>query len=160
MATRRLPVIQEPTGDDAEAAARPPWQWVLIGSGLLVTIWTPSVALALALARKISGPAGAPGASLAAVLVALTFALASLSAGYLVARFGRRTRARHAVASGGLAALEIWLLALLGGAFTSVLVGVSALFSLSALAAGFCALGWPLARRRGPPAAGSRATPH
>lgn len=150
MATRRLPVIQEPTGEDAEAAARPAWQWVLIGSGLLVTIWTPFVAVTLAIARKIAGSAAggaAPGPGLAAVLVGLTFALACLAAGYLVARFGVRTRPRHAVFSGLLAAAEIWLLALLGGAFPSALVGVSALLSLSVLAAGFCALGPVLARR-------------
>lgn len=148
MATRRLPVIQEPSGEDAEAAARPAWQWVLIGSGLLVTIWTPSVAVALAVARKIAALQGeAPGATVAAALVAATFALASLAAGYLVARFGRRTRPRHAVYSGLLAAAEIWLLALLGGAFVSALLGVSALLSLAALAAGFCALGPVLARR-------------
>jgi hypothetical protein len=150
MATRRLPVIQEPTGEDAEAAARPAWQWVLIGSGLLVTIWTPTVAVLLALARKIAGPGGTPGPALAASLVAVTFAAASVASGYLVARFGVRTRPRHAVFSGLVAALEIWALALLGGAFPSALLGVSALLSLSALAAGFCAIGPVLARRRKP----------
>lgn len=159
MAIRRLPVIQEPTGEDAEAAARPPWQWVLIGSGLLVTIWTPFVATALAVARKIAageapGPGGTPAPGISALLVALTFALASLAAGYLVARFGARTRPRHAVFSGLLAAGEIWLLALLGGAFQSALLGLSALLSLSALAAGFCALGPLLARL------GKRRSPH
>jgi hypothetical protein len=141
MAARRLPVIQEPTGEDAEAAARPPWQWVLIGSGLLVTIWTPLVIVALAVARRLTAPVVAP------LLVAATFALASLAAGYLVARFGPRTRPRHAVFAGLLAALEIWLLALLGGAFHSALLAVSALLSLSGLGAAFCALGPPLARR-------------
>lgn len=151
MAARRLPVIQEPTGEDAEAAARPAWQWVLIGSGLLVTIWTPSVAVVLAVARKIAGAvtAGAvPGPGLAGALVGLTFALSALAAGYLVARFGVKTRQRHAVFAGLLAAAEIWLLALLGGAFPSPVVGVSAFLSLSALAAGFCALGPWLARRK------------
>jgi hypothetical protein len=152
MATRRLPVIQEPTGEDAEAAARPPWQWVLIGSGLLVTIWTPSVAIVLAIARKIaaSTSGAAPGPGLSAVLVGVTFGLAAVAASYLVARFGVRTKPRHAVFSGLVAAAEIWLLALLGGAFPSALVGVSALLSLSALAAGFCALGPRLARRKKP----------
>jgi hypothetical protein len=159
MATRRLPVIQEPTGEDAEAAARPAWQWVLIGSGLLVTIWTPTVAVVLALARKIAGPGGAPGPLLAASLVAATFAAASLAAGYLIARFGVRTRPRHAVFSGLLAALEIWVLALLGGAFPSAPIGVSALLSLAALAAGFCALGPRLARRPKAPSGDSRGLP-
>jgi hypothetical protein len=153
MATRRLPVIQEPTGEDAEAAARPPWQWVLVGSGLLVTIWTPLVAIVLAIARKIaasSASGAAPGPGLSAVLVGLTFGFAALAASYLVARFGVRTKPRHAVFSGLVAAAEIWLLALLGGAFPTALVGVSALLSLSALAAGFCALGPLVARRKKP----------
>lgn len=147
MATRRLPVIQEPAGEDAEAAARPPWQWVLIGSGLLVTIWTPSVAVSLAVARKISASA-AVGAGVAAALVAGTFALAATAAGYLVARFGPKTRARHALLAGLVAAGEIWLLALMGGAFSSVLVGGSALMSLAVLAAGFAGLGAWLRRRK------------
>jgi hypothetical protein len=151
MAARRLPVIQEPTGEDAEAAARPAWQWVLIGSGLLVTIWTPAVAVVLAVARKIAGAVtsgAAPGPGLSGALVGLTFALAALAAGYLVGRFGVKTQRRHAVFAGLLAAAEIWLLALLGGAFPSLAVGVSAFLSLSALAAGFCALGTLLARRK------------
>ena len=146
MATRRLPVIQEPAGEDAEAAARPAWHWVLIGSGLLVTIWTPTVAVLLAIARKLT-QGGAVGPSVAALLLAATFALSSLAAGYLVARFGQRTRPRHAVYAGLLAATEIWVLAALGGAFSSVLLAVTTLLSLAALAAGFCAIGPPLARR-------------
>lgn len=148
MATRRLPVIQEPAGEDADAAARPPWQWVLIGSGLLVTIWTPSVAVCLAVARKISAENAAVGAEVAAVLVATTFALASVAAGYLVARFGTKTRARHAVLAGLVASAEIWLLALMGGAFASALVGGSALISLAALAALFSGFGGWLRRRK------------
>jgi flagellar biosynthesis component FlhA len=150
MATRRLPVIQEPAGEDAEAAARPPWQWVLIGSGLLVTIWTPSVAVSLAIARKISEVRGdaAVGPGIAAVLVALSFALSALAAGYLVARFGPRTSLRHSTFAGLVAAAEIWVLALMGGAFSSAVVGVSALLSLSALASAFCVLGAWLRRRR------------
>jgi hypothetical protein len=155
MATRRLPVIQEPTGEDAEAAARPAWQWVLIGSGLLVTIWTPSVAVALAVARKISAArlAGAAvGAGVAAGLVATTFALSAVAAGYLIARFGQRTLGRHAFFSGLVGAAEIWLLALMGGAFTSALIAMSALFSLSVLAGAFCGLGARLRRRKKSPA--------
>jgi hypothetical protein len=51
MATRRLPVIQEPTGEDAEAAARPAWHWVLIGAGMLVSMFMPLALAALALGR-------------------------------------------------------------------------------------------------------------
>lgn len=144
MATRRLPVIQEPTGEDAEAALRPAWQWVLIGSGLLVTMWTPLVLVALAVARKISAlrsPTAPPGSALAASLVAATLALSALAAGYLVARFGSRARPRHAVFAGLASAAEIWFLALLGGAFSSGLLGATAFLSLSVLCAGFCGLG-------------------
>lgn len=150
MATRRLPVIQEPSGEDAEAASRPPWQWVLIGSGLLVTIWTPLVVVVLALGRWLAaaqqgGPALGP--ALAAALVAATFALAAVAAGYLVARFGRRTRLRHALLSGLLAALELWVIAWMGGAFASALVAISAIASLSVLGAAFCGLGGWLGRK-------------
>jgi len=151
MATRRLPVIQEPTGEDAEAALRPAWHWVLIGSGLLVTIWTPLVLVALAVARKIAtlgSTAVRTGPGIAACLVAATLALSALLAGYLVARFGSRTRLRHAALAGLAAAAEIWFLALLGGAFSSGLVGVTALLSLSGLSTGFCALGAWLRRAR------------
>jgi hypothetical protein len=151
MAGRRLPVIQEPSGEDAAAASRPAWQWVLIGSGLLVTIWTPSVAVLLALGRKLQAArAGSPplGAGAAASLVAASFAGAAVAAGYLVARFGRQTRPRHAAAAGLLAALEIWMLALLGGAFGSSLVAITAFLSLAALGSGFCGLGGWLGRPR------------
>ena len=153
MATRRLPVIQEPTGDDAEAAARPAWHWVLIGSGLLVTIWIPAVLLTLMIARKIAAvrASGATtGPVIAGVLAAATFALSAAAAGYLVARFGPRTRWRHAVFSGLVGAAEIWFMSLLGGGFGSGLLSLSVLLSLSALAAGFCAAGFLLARRKKP----------
>jgi hypothetical protein len=75
-------------------------------------------------------------------------ALSALGAGYLVARFGSRTRLRHAASAGLLAAAEIWFLALLGGAFSSSLVSVTALLSLSGLSTGFCALGAWLRRRQ------------
>jgi hypothetical protein len=146
MAVRRLPVIQQVAGEDADAASRPAWQWILIGSGLLVTIWAPAVALTLLVARKFAGD-DAPGAGLAGGLVAGSFALAALAAGYLVGRFGARTRLRHAVFAGLSAALEIWLIALLGAAFSSVLLAVSALVSLAALAGAFAAMGAWLSRR-------------
>lgn len=151
MATRRLPVVQEPSGEDAEAAARPAWQWVLIGSGLLVTIWTPVVGLVIGVARKLAAAqSGAPplGPGLAASLVAITFASSALAAGYLVARFGRRTQLRHAFLAGLSAALEIWVLAWMGGAFDSLLVAGTAFLSLSALGASFSGLGGRLGRRR------------
>ncbi len=137
MAVRRLPVVQEPTGEDAEAAARPAWQWVLIGSGLLVTLWAPLAALVGVLARAF--PRWGPGAATA--LVVLTLGLAAAASGYLVSRFGRRASLRHAVVGGLLGAAELWLIGLLGRAFGSPLVAGAALATISAVAAGFSALG-------------------
>jgi hypothetical protein len=151
MASRRLPVIQEPVGEDAEAAARPAWQWVLIGSGLLVTIWTPTVGVVIAVARRLAAARpGAPalGSGIAALLVGTTFALAAVAAGYLVARFGRRAQLRHTFLAGLSASLEIWGLAWIGGAFDSALVAINALLMLSLLGAGFCGLGGRLGRRK------------
>lgn len=141
MAMRRLPVIQEPTGEDAEAAARPHWQWVLIGAGLWITSWTP---LAFAVFRKIP----ALGGGVAALVWALTFALAALASGYLVARFGPRTQPRHAALSGVTAALGVWAMAVAAGGFGSLLLAVCSLTALSALNAAFAALGAWLQRRK------------
>jgi hypothetical protein len=146
MAIRRLPVIQQSTGDDADAAARPSWQWVVIGSGLLVTMWTPMVALVFALAGRVAG--GGTGGARPAYLFVATFAVSAVAAGYLVARFGERTRLRHAVLVGLLAAVEICFVGLLGRAFRTGAEGVSALLVLSALSAAFCALGAWLQRRK------------
>lgn len=143
MAVRRLPVVQEPTGEDAEAAARPGWQWVLVGSGLLVTIWAPLAAVVGSLGRAFPNW----GAGVLTVLVSASLATAALAAGYLVARFGRRSSLRHAVGAGLLAAGELWLIGLLGKAFGAVPLAVAALLSLSLVSAAFCALGARLARR-------------
>ena len=46
LVVRRLPVIQTPPSEDAEAQARSPWQWVLIGAGFTITFWLPLATLA------------------------------------------------------------------------------------------------------------------
>ena len=38
---RRLPVLQNQDTDDAAAARRPRWQWVLIGAGFVITLFLP-----------------------------------------------------------------------------------------------------------------------
>ena len=146
MATRRLPVIQEPTGEDAEAAARPPWRWVLVGAGLLLTFWFPQVMVVAMGVRALSRAASAMAA-----LLLLTFGLSALASGYLTARFGPRTRPRHAVLAGLTAAGVLVLLALLGGALPDWLALFGALFALSALGAAGCGLGALLARRKAAP---------
>jgi len=155
MATRRLPVIQEPTGDDAEAARRPAWHWVLIGSGMLVTLFMPLALAGLALAR--TGPVvRALGAVVAAGTAAgATFALSAGITGHLMARFGPRTRGRHAALAGVLGACELWGLVLLSGGFQAAFLGASTLLMLSALGAAFCALGAWLYRRKGTKATGN-----
>ena len=148
MATRRLPVIQEPTGEDALAASRPAWHWVLIGSGLLVSMFLPLALAALALGR--AGPVvRSLGAVMAAGLAAGgAFALASSLAGYLLARFGPRTQRRHAAFAGLLGAAELWCMVLLSGGFQAVYLGISTLLMLSALGSAFCVLGAWMHRRK------------
>ena len=141
MATRRLPVIQEPTGEDAEAAARPAWHWVLIGSGMLVSMFMPLALAALALGR-----AGVVVRWLGAVMAAgmaagVALALSAVLAGYLMARFGSRTQRRHAAFAGLAGAAALWALVLLAGGFQAAFLAVSTLFVLSAVGATFCALG-------------------
>ena len=116
---------------------------MLIGSGLLVTIWAPLAASVGALARAFPHW----GISAAAAMVAASLALAATGAGYLALRFGRRASFKHAVGGGLLGAAELWAMGLLGNAYGSTLVGLCALLSLSALSAAFCALGGHLARR-------------
>lgn len=147
MAIRRLPVIQEPTGDDAEAAARPGWHWVLIGSGMLVTLFMPLALAALALARTEPVVRRFGTVAAAGTAVAVTFALSAVLAGYWQARFGPRTQRRHAALAGLAGAVELWLLVLLSGGFQPAAQGVYTLFVLSAVGAGFCTLGAWLHRR-------------
>jgi hypothetical protein len=145
MAIRRLPVIQAPSGDDAEAASRPAWHWVLIGSGFVVTLFLPLALLALAVARSSFAARWGTLPTLTGAAAGGSLALASALAGYLVARFGFRG-ARTAALAGGLGALELWGLVLLGGGFGSIFEGLILAATLIPLGAGFCALG---ARARG-----------
>jgi hypothetical protein len=141
MATRRLPVIQEPTGEDAEAAARPVWHWVLIGSGSLVTMFMPLALVTLALARTSPVVHRFGALAAAGTAAGAAFALSAATAGYLMARFGPKTQRRHAAFAGLLGAVELWVLVLLSGGFQAAFLGASTLFMLSGVGAAFCALG-------------------
>jgi hypothetical protein len=141
MATRRLPVIQEPTGEDAEAAARPAWHWVLIGAGMLVSMFMPLALAALALGRIGVVVRGLGAVMAAGVAASVALGLAAALAGYLMARFGPRTEGRHSAFAGLAGATALWALVLLSGGFQTAFLAVSTLFVLCAVGATFCALG-------------------
>jgi hypothetical protein len=131
---RRLPVIQESTSDDALAASRPAWHWVLIGSGFVTTIWLPFAVLA---------------ASFGALPLLVCFGLSAFAGGALVGRFGGRARAREAGISAILAAFLVTSVALLGGSGLSPLVILLASVVLAALGgvAGYLGGGFGVRRR-------------
>jgi hypothetical protein len=150
---RRLTVLQNDETDDAAAARRPRWQWVLIGGGFVITLFLPLSQLGLLLGRLLSVAApsanGALRIGLGALPVALSFLLACGSAGALVGRFGGRAQAREAALSGALGAFTGWGLAALGGSLSPWVVAVTALVVLviSGAGAAFVGARLGLARR-------------
>jgi hypothetical protein len=107
---RRLPVINSTAPEDDAAAARPRWQWVLIGMGFTAAFWIP-VAL-------LVGPLGVPLAEglvsrlfsvqvlgnpslgttergvlglLSILPLIITYALAAAGAGAVMGRFASRS---------------------------------------------------------------------
>ena len=161
---RRLPVLQNQDTDDAAAARRPRWQWVLIGAGLVITLFLPLSGLGIWLGGWLSraalsggtaeadGTAGASGATpivLGVLPVALSFLIACAGAGALVGRFGGQAKAREAALSGALGALIGWGLAALGGSLSPWLVALISLAVLLVLgaAAAFVGARLTLSRR-------------
>jgi hypothetical protein len=150
---RRLPVLQNEPGEDAAAAARPGWQWLLFAAGLTVLLWLPlelvAVPLVGRLAALASGArAGVPlaaggrplGGALVAVSVLVAFFAAAASAGALVGRFGRRARPRDASAGAVAAAALVGALAALapsspGVPCAAAVLGFAGLASAGALGA-------------------------
>jgi len=135
---RRLTVLQNQDTDDAAAARRPRWQWVLIGAGLVITLFLPlswiGVWLGTWLSRVTSGGAsGASGATpivLGVLPVASSFLISCAGAGALVGRFGGKAKAREAALAGSLGALIGWGMAALGGALSPWLVALVSLVVL------------------------------
>jgi hypothetical protein len=151
---RRLPVLQNQDTDDAAAARRPRWQWVLIGAGLVITLFLPLSWLGIWLGAWLSrvaahGASGVAPIVLGVAPVALSFLIACGGAGALVGRFGGRAKAREAALSGSLGAFIGWGLAALGGSLSPWLVAVVSLAVLVALggAAAFVGARLTLARR-------------
>ena len=54
VATRRLPVIQTPSGEDADAGERPAWRWLIWGVILTIAVFLPVSMLAVALGQKLA----------------------------------------------------------------------------------------------------------
>jgi hypothetical protein len=124
---RRLPVLQNASPDDADAVARPPWRWVLLGAGLAVTLWAALAALLVPLgasvaARLTSGsavrdsalpghaPSGAVlGAMAGTALVALVVAVGASA--FLVVRFGPDALPRRGAAVGAVTGSVAWSVA-------------------------------------------------
>ncbi len=143
---RRLTVLQNQDTDDAAAARRPRWQWVLIGAGFVVTLFLPLAVVGVWLGSLLSralarGESGALRIVLGVVPVALSFLIACGGAGAAVGRFGGKAKAREAAFSGALGAFAGWGLAALGGSLTPWLVAVTSLVVLVTLGATAAFLG-------------------
>jgi tRNA-(ms[2]io[6]A)-hydroxylase len=135
---RRLPVIQSKAPEDAAAEERPAWHWILIGAGFVLTIWIPLALIALwlgrqlgallapthdpeALARAMASASAAKRLLLAVASLgplALSYAVATISAGALVGRFGAKAGRREAALAGLLAAGVAWSMAAASGSLS------------------------------------------
>jgi hypothetical protein len=151
---RRLTVLQNDDTDDALAARRPRWHWVLIGAGFVITLFLPLAQLGVFLGHRLTEtvhPSGnaALRVGVGALPVALSFLIACGVAGGLVGRFGGRAKAREGALSGALGAFTGWGLAALGGALSPWLVAVTSFFILVIFGAGAAFIGarFGLARR-------------
>jgi hypothetical protein len=150
---RRLTVLQNDDTDDALAARRPRWHWVLIGAGFVITLFLPLSQLGVWLGHRL-GTAVSPGENgalrigLGVLPVALSFLIACGGAGALVGRFGGRAKSREAALSGALGAFGGWGLAALGGALSPWLVAVTTFFILVIFGAGAAFVGAKLGLAR------------
>lgn len=136
--------MQNPDTDDALAASRPRWHWVLIGAGFVITLFLPLAQLGVWLGQRLSVTASEHGAlrvGLGALPVAGSFLLACGLAGALVGRFGGRAKTREAALSGALGAFTGWGIAALGGALTPWLVALISLLVLVSFGAGAAFIG-------------------
>jgi tRNA-(ms[2]io[6]A)-hydroxylase len=158
---RRLPVLQSADTDDAVAASRPAWHWLLIGAGLTATIWAPLALVAVPIgARLVAHAAGgalpaesvhhAGLALLGAAPALVAFAVAAGLAGALVGRFGGRAGPREAALGGALTGAGVTLLAAVSGDGMPLLGAAAALGALGAVGAVFGFVGGTLGHRRRP----------
>lgn len=168
---RRLPVVQESTSEDAQAAARPRWQWTALAAVLALLLFLPLAALATPLGVRIAShvvgvaPAAvadgtAPLASREAALLALAvavppllaFAGACLGAGAVVGRFGGRSGAREASIAAAVAAATLASLSFFARGAGSVPVSLGAFAALLVAGPPSAALGAMWAQKKRPTA--------
>ena len=167
---RRLPVLQNQDAEDGAAAARPAWQWILIGVGFVLTIWVPLAIVALPVGRALGRMimeaddpaalarfhASADGKTIALYIaltvgpVLLSFVLACLAAGALVGRFGGRAVRREAVFAGLFAAATAFAIAALGGSLGSWPLALGSLLVLAVTAGLSSAAGAAFGLRKRP----------
>lgn len=123
---RRLPVLQTPEGPDAEAEARPAWQWLLIAALWLVVMFLPLSILALWLSHALP-------------LVLVAFAISAWTAGAVVGRFGARAKRSTASLGGALGAVILVVITALGrvGPLVALLGAAVLMSALGALCAEF-----------------------
>ncbi len=143
---RRLPVLQNQDTDDAAAARRPRWQWVLIGAGLVITLFLPLSWLGVWLGAWLSRAASS-GASGALPIVpgraasCVVFSDRVRRRGRARGRFGGQAKAREAALSGSLGALIGWGPCGTGGSLSPWLVAVVSLAVLVIFGAGAAFMG-------------------
>jgi hypothetical protein len=162
---RRLPVVQNTTPEDVEAAERPRAQWVAIGAGLNLSIWIPLALCAAPIGRVLTkmvipldDPTSAPITSGTRVLVVLAqvvpqlvaFAAAAFASGALVGRFGGLAKTRDATLATLLAAFAAAGIGGLSGALRPWLVVLATSAVLGLFGAAFGALGGRFGERRRP----------
>jgi hypothetical protein len=153
LVVRRLPVIKALDGEDAEAAARSPRQWVLLGALLLFVLFLPGSLLGLwlggRLAHAVAQNTGYAPAFLALPVLVMLVASA-WSAGAITGRFGVRTRRHHGAALGALGAVLVLTVALVLAAPAAiparVFITIGLVLGLGALGAWFGA-GYGIRRR-------------
>jgi hypothetical protein len=162
---RRLPVVQNTTPEDAEAAERPRAQWVVIGAGLNLSIWIPLALCAAPLGRVLTrmlipldDPESASVPSTTRVWVVLAqlvpqlvaFGGAAFASGALVGRFGGLAKTRDATLASVLAACAAVGIGGLAGALRPWLAVVATGAVLALFGAAFGALGGRFGERRRP----------
>lgn len=138
--------MQNDETDDALAARRPRWHWVLIGAGFVITLFLPLSQLGVLMARLLASTVRPSGSAalrvgLGVAPVALSFLIACGAAGGLVGRFGGRAKAREAALAGALGAFAAWGLAALSGALSPWLIAVTTFFVFVSFGAGAAFVG-------------------